>query len=50
MKITKQSGRACVKLEKRRSTLYVILAKNYLSSGSTTSNWELGLNLPTKRY
>ncbi len=46
-----KSGRACVKLEKKKKyTLRYLANKIGLSSGSTISNWELGLNLPNKRY
>ena len=38
--------------EARKKKKYTLryLAKIGLSSGSTISNWELGLNLPNKRY
>ena len=52
MKITtKQVGARMREARKRRSTLLRYLANKIgLSSGSTISNWELGLNLPNKRY
>ena len=36
--------------KKKKYTLRYLANKIGLSSGSTISNWELGLNLPNKRY
>ena len=52
MKITtKQVGtRMREARKKKKYTLRYLANKIGLSSGSTISNWELGLNLPNKRY